>query len=167
MKILISFVLLILFSTEGLAQTSDSIKIKVSLENLSFISGHWQSKMGDGISDEQWSLPLGDSMMGMFRYVKEGKAVFYEFMLIEMSAEGPALKLKHFNPGLIGWEEKAQVWSYPLVEFQKDKAVFERPDKGMRMTFQRLSVNALTVWLERPDKAGKWKKDEYKYELVL
>jgi len=166
MKIVMSFVLFILVSREGLAQTPDSTKSKVSLNNLSFISGHWQGEMDGGVSDEHWSQPLGDSMMGMFRYVKEGKATFYEFMLIEMSANGPVLKLKHFNPGLIGWEEKAQVWSYPLIKFESNKAVFERPDKGTRMTFQRTSENSLIVWLEQPDKEGNWKTNEYKYTLT-
>src|SRR5512134_3551134 len=99
-----------------------------SLADLAFITGHWSGELDGGTTDEHWSAPSGDNMMGVFRYVKNGKAVFYEMLLVEMTATGPVLRLKHFNPGLIGWEEKDQAYSYPLVELEKNKAVFERPD---------------------------------------
>jgi len=40
------------------------------------------------------------------------------------------LRLKHFDPGLVGWEEKAQVHSYPLLTWKPNEAVFERPGWG-------------------------------------
>ena len=57
----------------GMAQTPASPKPQARLDDLKFISGHWQSEMDGGISDEHWSLPMGDGMMGMFRYIKDGK----------------------------------------------------------------------------------------------
>jgi hypothetical protein len=99
-----------------ISQAERKSPAKIALSNLTFISGRWQGNMEGGIAEEQWSVPAGDSMMGMFRHVKGGKAVFYELMLIEQSPDGPVLKLKHFNPGLIGWEEKAEVLQFSVGE---------------------------------------------------
>jgi hypothetical protein len=75
----------------------------------------------------------------MFRYIKNGKTQMYEFLAIEMTAAGPVLRLKHFNPGPTGWEEKDQIYSYPLVSLRPGEALFERPDKASRMTFRSTS----------------------------
>jgi uncharacterized protein DUF6265 len=137
--------------------------LKVSLADLEFISGHWSGEMGGGTTDEHWSAPAGDNMMGVFRYIKNGKAVFYEMLLIEMTATGPVLRLKHFNPGLIGWEEKNEAYNYPMIEFAKNKAVFERPDKQSRMTFHLTATDSMVVVLEQM-KDGKMSAQEFKYQ---
>lgn len=147
------------------AQTNTKPVSKITLEDLTFISGRGTGNLGGGVIDEQWSLPAGDSMMGMFRYVKDRKAVFYEFLLIEQTAEGPVLRLKHFNPGLIGREEKAEVFSYPLVEFSENRAAFERPDKATRLTFHRKSPDSLSVTLDQT-RDGKRTSTEFVYSRV-
>ena len=149
-------------TTTCLSQSPPGPKVN-GLADLEFITGRWSGELDGGTTDEHWSAPSGDNMMGVFRYVKSGKAVFYEMLLIEMTASGPVLRLKHFTPGLIGWEEKDQVYSYPLVELAKNKAAFERPDKQTRMTFQRTSADSMVVVLERM-KEGKMIPEEFKYQ---
>ena len=39
----------------------------VTLQDLSFISGHSRGELDGGIADEEWSRPIGDTMMGMSR----------------------------------------------------------------------------------------------------
>jgi hypothetical protein len=136
-----------------------------SLSQLEFISGRWAGELNGGKTDEHWSAPSGDNMMGVFRYVKNGRAVFFEMMLIEMTTVGPVLRLKHFNPGLIGWEEKDHAYSYPLVELTKNRAAFERTDKQTRLIFHRTSEHTMTVTLEQI-KDGKPSSEEFKYQLV-
>lgn len=133
------------------SQTGSSNLSRVALADLSFITGLWRADWQGGLGEEHWSASSGDSMVGTFRFVKEGKARFYEFMLIEQAPEGPVLKLKHFNPGLIGWEEKAQVYSYPLIQYRPNTAVFERGDKKSRLTFHRTSRKrrSLCYWSRR------------------
>jgi hypothetical protein len=135
------------------------------LADLGFIAGSWGADWAGGFGEEHWSTASGDSMVGTFRFVKDGKARFYEMMLIEQTPEGPVLRLKHFNPGLIGWEEKAQVYSYPLIEYRQGLAVFERPDKQTRMTFRRTSTDSLSVLLEQT-KDGKQTSQEFKFRLL-
>ncbi|MEK6302240.1 MAG: DUF6265 family protein [Acidobacteriota bacterium] len=138
---------------------------KATLSDLAFIAGQWRGELQGGITEENWSAPAGDAMMGVFRYVKGGKAVFYELLLIEMTSAGPVLRLKHFHPGLRGWEEKDEVFSYALVDLRKERAVFERTDKNSRLIFQRTSDATMSIWLERT-KDEKTSSEEFKYRLA-
>jgi hypothetical protein len=136
---------------------------KATLADVAFIAGKGTGSLGGGVIEEHWSTPAGDSMMGMFRYTRGDRAVFYEFMLIEQTATGPVLRLKHFNPGLIGWEEKAEVFSYPLVDVKPRRAVFERPDKQTSLTFDGTSGRQLAVTLDQV-KDGKRSSQTFVYE---
>lgn len=138
---------------------------KATLADVAFIAGQWRGEMQGGITEENWSAAVGGSMMGVFRFVKDGKAVFYEMLLIEATAGGPVLRLKHFNPGLKGWEEKDEVHSYPLVELRRDRAVFEKPDKQTRLIFHRTSESEMSIWLEQT-RNGKPSAQEFKYQLA-
>jgi hypothetical protein len=154
----------LLFSTSAAAQTATDTS-KIRLDALSFMVGHWRGEMGDSIAEEFWSPPSGDNMMCMFRQVKDGKAVFYEMLLIETTPDGLVMRLKHFNPGLVGWEEKNEVYSYPLASFQKNDAVFERPDKKTRLRYQGTSPDSLVATLVRTVD-GKPVAEEFLYARV-
>jgi len=120
----------------------------ITLADLQFISGHSRGTLDGGIIDELWSEPAGDSMMGVYRYIKGGKVEMYEFMAIQQTANGPVLLLKHFNPGLEGREEKAKVWTYPLIRWSGGEAVFESPDKGTRIGYRVTGKGVLEATLE-------------------
>jgi hypothetical protein len=135
------------------------------LKDLNFLSGKWITKSEWGEMEEHWSTPMGNSMMCAYRCVKDGKVVFYEFIVIEQEATGPVMKLRHFSPGNIGWEEKDKPYEYPLTFLESDRARFERPDKKTALTFYRISHDKLNVVLERQDKEGKWVEDVFNYTL--
>jgi hypothetical protein len=161
MKSLLSvFGLISFFSLSALGQ----IPVR-DIKDLSFMSGKWITKGEWGDMEENWSTPMGNSMMCSYRCVKDGKVVFYEFIVIEQQTEGPVMKLRHFSPGNIAWEEKDKPYEYPLMFLDTaDKvARFERPDKKTSLTFQRVDSGKLKVILERQDKDGKWVQDEFNY----
>ena len=66
---------------------------------------------------------------------------------------------------MIGWEEKAQVYSYPLIEYRQTVAVFERGDKKSRLTFNRTSKETLSVLLEQTVD-DKHTSEEFKFTLA-
>jgi hypothetical protein len=135
---------------------------RATLADVQFIAGRGVGDLDGGVIEEIWSEPRGDSMMSMFAFTKEGRARFYEFLLIEQTASGPVLRLKHFNPGLIGWEEKAEVYSYPLIGLAPRRAIFERADKDTRLTFDATEAGALAVTLDQKQK-GVWKSSRFVY----
>lgn len=120
-----------------------------TLEKLSFIAGRWRGELKGSLIEEYWSAPEGDNMMGMFRLVKEDEGVFYEFMTIEQAGDTPVLYLRHFSQGLEAWEEKDKRDPYPLVELGTTRAMFENPDSGTRLIYERKPADRLTVTLEK------------------
>ncbi|RYY54964.1 MAG: hypothetical protein EOO09_12355 [Chitinophagaceae bacterium] len=143
--------------------TANAQLAKADIKDLAFISGRWVLSHEWGEMEENWSAPQGNNMMCSYRCVKDGKAVFYEFMLIEQSDSVPVLKLRHFNPGSIGWEEKDKPLEYPLVSLKKSEAFFG--NASLKMGFIRRSPTALSVTLEEQEKDGKWVKMSFDYQL--
>jgi len=135
-----------------------------TLADVAFIAGRWGGEMGGGATQEWWSPPEGDNMLGMFRYVKDGKGVFYELMSIEQTADGPVLRLRHFGPRLTAWEEKDGATSWPLVEMAAGRAVFEMPDGQKRLTYHRASHRAMTITLEELEN-GAWTSQPFAFTL--
>lgn len=141
------------------------LPLKASVSDLAFIAGKWTVQHEWGDMEETWGAPMGDNMMGSYRCVNNGKIVFYEFMVIEQTDSVPVMRLRHFGPGSIGWEDKDHPNVYPLVQLSNEQATFERPDKKLRLLFWRKGPEQLTVTLEREGRDGKWEKDAFDYRL--
>jgi hypothetical protein len=157
-------VLLILLGASFFANSQD-VPIR-DIKDLEFMAGKWTTTGEWGDMEENWSKPFGNSMMCSYRCVKNGKVIFYEFIVIEQQPSGPVMKLRHFNPGLIAWEDKDKPYDYPLMFLDENLARFERPDKKTALTFQRISKDQMKVILERQDKDGKWVQDEFNYKAA-
>lgn len=152
----------------GSTEPGAAAPVRATLADVSWIAGRWVGTLDGGTSEEIWRPPAGDSMMGMYRFVKDGKAVFYEFLLIEQGEAGPVMKFKHFSPGLIGWEEKDEVVTCPLVKLAPGEAVFERRDdaKGIftRLTYTQPAADELSVLLEKKNKDGSPRRSEFRFK---
>lgn len=138
---------------------------KASVNDLRFMAGKWTLKHEWGDMEEIWGLPMGDNLVSTFRCVKNGKVVFYEFMVVEQTGKIPVLKLRHFNKGSIGWEDKDKPYLMPAISLDKNAVVFLSEDKKVRITYKRLSPVKLDCILDEQDKDGKWKQDVFNYTL--
>jgi hypothetical protein len=156
--------LLILFITIITLSASAQLK-KASVNDLSFMAGKWTLKHEWGDMEEIWGLPMGDNMVSTFRCVKDGKVVFYEFMAIEQSDSIPVMKLRHFNKGSIGWEDKDKPYLMPVIKLAKNEVVFESLDKKVLITYKRISQLKMDCILDEKGKNGKWKRDVFAYTL--
>lgn len=112
---------------------------------------------------EQWSAPQGNDMMGMFRLIQGGKVVFYEFMTFARESSGLTLRIKHFDPGLVGWEEKDESIVFDLEKIGDNRAVFatEKDGEPERLIFER-HLDVLVVTLEKPAKGT---RTPFRYQL--
>ena len=117
-------------------------KLEPTLENISWISGNWKGEAFGGITQENWSEPLGDSMMATFKLVTDNKVTFYEIEVIREVENSLILQLKHFHNDLKGWETKDETVDFPLKEITANKVVFEG------MTFERISKNEMNVYVD-------------------
>lgn len=135
------------------------------VQDLAFLAGRWRGGVAGGLFDEEWSAPSADTMMGMFRYMENGKVQFYEFMTIEATPTGPVLRLRHFDQGLVAWEDKEAALSFPVVSFSENQVVFATSDKGTKVTYRRSQPDSLVAILERSS-GGHAGKQEFDFTLI-
>ena len=95
------------------------------IADLAFLEGCWQGTAFGGDATECWVSGPGAHMTGMFQLAQDGKTVFTELMHLADFADGPALRVKHFTPDLIGWEEKDDFVSFALKETGPEMARFD------------------------------------------
>jgi len=114
---------------------------------LGWMSGSWSGRVDGDPVDEHWSAPAGGMMMGMFRWLKRGRVYYYELLVIEPDANGLVLRLKHFDSGLNGWEEKGMAVAYPLIHVNEYEAAFERGGsfRSTRFVYRRAGEHELVV----------------------
>ncbi|MHC5038037.1 MAG: DUF6265 family protein [Planctomycetota bacterium] len=127
-------------------------------EDLAWLSGTWRGMKDGEPIEEQWAEPEAGALMGMFRWIKEGRVFFYEFMTIDREADAVTLRIKHFNPGLIGWEEKEQSFTSVLTVLDDTRAVFfsGEGEKPLWLVFERSLPGTLKIFFasgEGPPKA--------------
>jgi hypothetical protein len=103
--------------------------------------GTWTGTGLGGTTDETWTAPIAGAMLGTFRLVKEEKPVFYEFLTLVEHEGSLVLRLKHFNPDLTGWEEKADSIKFRLLKVGPDEIAFDG------LTMRREGADTLRIFL--------------------
>ncbi len=117
---------------------------KASIESVAWLTGSWH---GSGVQGapaiEVYSAPAGGQMIGHFRQLKpDGSIMFYELITLSVRDDKLHYRVKHFNPDLSGWEEKAEFREFALTHAGNDRwesgeLVIERQARDrMRMTIQ-------------------------------
>lgn len=125
------------------AQTAGKVG---SVADVSFIEGHWQAKTAEGQTiDGVWLAPVGDNILGFMRFMKDGKAALYEMLAYEQQDKGFVSLVKHFQPGLIGSEDKDKQDRYAFVESAKDRAVFQKEGEDLRILYEKRGANQFVI----------------------
>jgi uncharacterized protein DUF6265 len=137
----------------------------VSAGDLAWLAGRWVgTRAGDEI-EEIWSAPAANTLMAMFRWLRDGKVRFFELISVEAAGSGLVLRLKHFDPGLQGWEEKDQSVTFDLVALSEDEAVFFQHStrKTQWMVYRREGPDKLSAYFE-PEGGAHAPEDEFRFE---
>ena len=121
---------------------------KPTLDELSWLVGHWQGPGFGGTCEEVWLPASAGSMVGTFKMSVNGKVQFYELMVITVDSAGPTLKLKHFNSDMTGWEEKNEV-----VNFTFNGAKENELSVGAT-TYKRITEDSLDIYVDVGNKDG-------------
>lgn len=163
MKYYVAF-LFLLFSTVIFSQNTLKLNIsekspKATLSEVSWIAGYWQGEAFGGITEEVWTPPLGNSMMGSFKLVVDGNIQFYELCTISEENETLILRIKHFNNDLKGWEEKDETIDFPLVKVTNTKVFFDG------LTFEKINENELNIYVIFKEDSGKETEMKFPYKL--
>lgn len=130
---------------------------EASLDEVSWIAGHWRGEAFGGIAEEIWSEPLGESMMFVFRLVHDSTVTFYESGHIKQMGTTIIMQLKHFDGSLNGWEKKDETVDFKLVKIEKDKVFFEG------LTMEKVNDTEMNVFVLVEDN-GKKEEVLFKYQ---
>ncbi len=101
-----------------------------TVDDLSWMVGRWVGEGLGGKIEEVFLPPLGGAMPCTFRLTSPDgtKAGFYEFILVENTAEGVQMLLHHFSPNMKRWEDEPV--AFDLVELDGQSVLFaERDDE--------------------------------------
>jgi hypothetical protein len=112
-----------------------------TVADLAWLSGTWVGEAFGGQIDEVWSPPAGGSMVGYFRLVQDGKPVFYELLTLLEVDGSVEMRLKHANPDMTGWEEKADFVTFKLIKHDETGAYFSG------LTFRRTGPDTMDGYL--------------------
>jgi len=95
------------------------------LADLAWLVGTWrEEREGGEVLEERWDPPLGDSMTGTMRWLTDGRASMYEFLLLEAREDAVRLYIRHYNPGSVAWEGKDDPVTLTLAERHRRELVF-------------------------------------------
>lgn len=121
--------------------------------DLAWFTGSWIGSAGEDTIEEHWSEPGGGTIVGMFRWIKasDGRVRFYELEAIEPEGDGVIMRVKHFDPGLVGWEAQNAAHNFYLVYLESNRAVFyERDEADPRwVVYQLEPPDRLTIWFTK------------------
>ncbi|MDQ3071324.1 MAG: DUF6265 family protein [Acidobacteriota bacterium] len=145
-------------NTYALADGAPRPAAKVS--DLAWFEGQWAGEGLGGVIDEVWSAPSGGAMVGHFRLVKGDKPVFYELLALVEHEGSVEMRLKHVNPDMTGWEEKAVFVTFPLLKIEPRAAYF----RGL--TFRRVGDDTIEAYIALRDRAGTVREEKLVYRRV-
>lgn len=140
-----------------------STPIPARAEQLAWMGGRWLGEHEADRIEEWWADPHAGMMLGMFRWHQAGEPQFYELMSMEPDEDRLIFRIKHFAPGLAGWEEKDEAVTLDLVALRDGEAVFLKRGEDRWMVYQaQPDSGELWAWFDtvaQPHQPG----DEFRY----
>ena len=118
--------------------------------DLEWFAGIWQGTVGEDDVEEAWTSPRNGSMIGMFRWFREGEIRLIEVITIAEFDGVLRLKIKHFDRALVSWEDKDKTTDFLLVQSSPNLAAFVEDGKSQWLVYKR-EGDKLTVHFERED----------------
>ena len=134
-----------------------AVPVAAKVADLAWLEGAWIGRGLGGETEEAYSAPLAGTIVGYFRFVKDGKPVFYEIVTLVEERGGVIMRLKHFHPDLVGWEEKDKAQVFPLIAIEGQTAYFDG------MTMQRKGDKLFSAVRIRM-KDGTTKVEQFAYD---
>ena len=59
-----------------------------TLEDLTWMAGHWKATVNGVVMEEGWFKPLGGVMLGLHRDVRPDRSAFFEYLRVPERADG-------------------------------------------------------------------------------
>jgi len=118
------------------------------LDALAWLAGSWRSETGGARAEENWTEPLGATMLATARQVKGGKTAFFEFLRVE-EREGGKLVYVAMPMGRKAVE-------FPATKVDERSVLFENPahDSPKRILYRLDGETLVTRVDDGPEDKG-------------
>ena len=161
-------------SSVARAQTQPAVAApapaKATVQQLEWLAGAWSGTLGDRTIEQHWSAPVGNSIVAMYRSIRNNQVTLYELLAIEQEGDAVVLRIKHFapGPGLVGREAKDESVNHTLVRLDGRTAVFQGigGDNPAKVSFSNPDPQSLTIVVERT-RDGAPASTEFKYTRLV
>jgi tetratricopeptide (TPR) repeat protein len=123
------------------------------VDSLAWMEGVWHARVGkDGSREEIWGAPLGGTMIGAGREVRDGTLLEFEFLLLREEPTSGGEPVVYYDAYVGG----ASPVSFRLTESGDQAAVFTNPahDFPTRIAYRLDEVGSLQVSVSGPDGSG-------------
>jgi hypothetical protein len=138
-----------------------------ALSDIPWIAGSWLLEREGERLEEYWGPPLGDSMVGHFRWIRDGALWITELLSITEEDDTLVFRLRHFSSRMRSWESPEDPFEYRLTKLGEGRATFSmvepRAGRPHRFIFERAGEVGLTVRIEG-EEAGRSTSDEFRYQ---
>lgn len=145
-------------TTNTLKKDSDAKVEKATVSDIEWITGNWAGKGLGGNVTENWTRTGGDRLIGTFSLVKDGKPVFFEFMQLLVEKENLVLRIKHFNPDMVGWEEKDKTVDFKFIKKDKNRVYFSG------LTFEKIGKKKLNIYIAFRQKDKPYTEEVFRFK---
>jgi hypothetical protein len=92
-----------------------------ALRDLAAFGGCWRTEGGASYTEEIWSAPTANLMLGLTLFVRDGRAVPYELTRVELEADG-RIVMTPYPDG------KPSPHGFVLTTWRDGEAIFEAPE---------------------------------------
>jgi hypothetical protein len=133
------------------ASAPDTAQPRATLDQLAFMSGCWRGSFGNGGTiEEVYTSPSANLMLGATRYLRDGRAVDFEFTMITAGDSGIAI---------IPHPKGVRSVRFPLEELDGSRAVWENlsHDFPKRIIYRREGAGELIARIEGDGRAMEWR----------
>jgi len=159
-----TFVLSYLLSAAGFAFAADApappASPAIALDQFAWLAGNWTLTEGQMQTEEIWTTPSANLMLGMSRTLKGGKTIAFEFISLQKRDDGVYYVAQ---PG-----GKPPV-DFRLASYIGGEAVFVNPghaDHLQRIVYRRNTDGSLTARIEGHSSDKPFAKD-YAYRRAM
>lgn len=95
-----------------------------SIEDAAWLAGSWTGTAFGKPFETVWTPPSAGTMVGLFKLMGEEEVDFYEILLLSVQEGSLSLRVKHFTPELVAWEDKEEFINFRLVKKETDALHF-------------------------------------------
>lgn len=106
---------------------------------MDWMEGCWTGEGFGGEVVECWMTSPDGRMTGSFQLVNNGELGMAEIFMLADFPDGPAIRLRHYNPDMSAWEAEGEYTNFPLLDAGEDFTRFEG------VTFRRTGEDTARV----------------------